>query len=93
MAFSILHNIKSKLAEENNINNFPGVDVSSNSLLTYDFIINNLRLLHQNCINPMLQEFPRLKITSAYRCKELNALLGGVENSQHIYGYAVDVVT
>ena len=93
MAFNILHNIKSKLAEENNINNFPGVDVNSNPTLTYNFIKNNLSLLHLNCINPMLQVFPGLRITSAYRCKELNTLLGGVENSQHIYGYAIDIVS
>ena len=61
MAFKIIHNIKSELAEQNNINNFPGVDVNHNSTLTYDFIINNL--------------------------------LGGVENSQHIFGYAIDIVS
>ena len=93
MAFNILHNIKSKLAEENNINNFPGVDVNSNPTLTYNFIKNNLRLLHQNCINPMLQVFPGLRITSAYRSIELNKHLGGVPDSQHTRGYAVDLIS
>lgn len=93
MAFKIIHNIKSELAEQNNINNFPGVDVNHNSTLTYDFIINNLRLLHLNCINPLLADIPDIKIRSAYRCKQLNNLLGGVENSQHIFGYAIDIVS
>ena len=41
MAFKIIHNIKSELAEQNNINNFPGVDAIDNPILTYDFIIDN----------------------------------------------------
>ena len=51
MAFNILHNIKSKLAEENNINNFPGVDVNSNPTLTYNFIKNfyNIIFFFRNC--------------------------------------------
>ena len=88
MAFKLIHNIKSKLAENNNINNFPGAD----SGLSYDFITNNLRELHLNCINPILEEFPDIYIASAYRCKELNKFLGGTENSQHVYGYAADIV-
>ena len=28
-----------------------------------------------------------------FNYKELNLLLGGVENSQHIYGYAIDIVS
>ena len=93
MAFKIIHNIKSELAEQNNINNFPGVDTIDNPILTYDFIIDNLRSLHLNCINPLLTDIPDVKIKSAYRCKQLNSLLGGVENSQHIFGYAIDIVS
>ena len=93
MAFKIIHNIKSELAEQNNINNFPGVDAIDNPILTYDFIIDNLRSLHLNCINPLLTDIPDVKIKSAYRCKQLNSLLGGVENSQHIFGYAIDIVS
>ena len=77
MAFTILQNIVSKTAKENNINNFPGVDVNKDPCLTYDFIINNLSKLHYYCINPILQAFPEndIKLTSAYRCMELNNLL------------------
>lgn len=30
-------------------------------------------------------------ITSGYRCKRLNALVGGVSNSQHLIGQAADI--
>ena len=95
MAFTILQNIVSKTAKENNINNFPGVEVNKDPCLTYDFIINNLSKLHYYCINPILQAFPEndIKLTSAYRCMELNNLLGGLENSPHVRGQGVDIVS
>ena len=44
----------------------------------------------------LLQEFRDrigrpVVITSAYRCEEYNKAIGGVPNSAHIRGYAVDV--
>lgn len=33
-----------------------------------------------------------LKITSAYRCEELNKFVGGVVNSQHLLGQAADFI-
>ena len=72
--FNINHNIISKKAEELGINNFPWIDRDKDPCLTYDFIINNLNLLHLNCIAPMLREFPPgdLLIKSAYRSSILN---------------------
>ncbi len=32
-----------------------------------------------------------IHVDSAYRCKEHNKAIGGVENSAHIFGYAIDV--
>jgi hypothetical protein len=93
MAFKLIHNIVSKLADTNGINNFPGVDKTPDNNLSYNFITNNIRSLHENCINLILADFPDLIIASAYRCKKLNKLLGGTENSQHVYGYAADIIT
>lgn len=31
-------------------------------------------------------------ITSGYRCKELNLIVGGAENSHHMTGHAVDII-
>ena len=96
--FNIKHNIISKKAEELGINNFPGVDRDKDPCLTYDFIINNLNLLHLNCIAPMLREFPPgdLLIKSAYRSSTLNEAITGKANdfsSQHVRGYAIDIVS
>lgn len=33
-----------------------------------------------------------IRITSGYRCKELNKAVGGVPTSAHIQGYAADIV-
>lgn len=32
-------------------------------------------------------------VTSGYRCKELNRLVGGVDTSHHLFGYAADITT
>lgn len=92
--FKRIHSIYSKIAEDQNINNYPGVDVETYPTLTSDFIFSNLGLLHTNCINPILDAFgPSIKIASAYRSIELNNYLGGVSNSQHTRGYAVDLIS
>ena len=56
--------------------------------------INNLNKLFTNCIDPIINNFQsqRLKIVSAYRSRQLNSVLeGNPSNSEHIYGYAVDI--
>ena len=95
MPFNLLSNIKSKKAEQEGINNFPGVDVETDPTLTYDFIVNNLIRLHAQCITPIIETFGEnnIGITSAYRCKDLNKAVNGVENSQHVKGYAIDIVS
>jgi hypothetical protein len=52
----------------------------------------NLEKLHINVILPLLNYLPgNLIITSGYRCKRLNDAVGGVANSDHLQGYAVDL--
>lgn len=93
--FKKIHNIYSKLANNNGINNYPGVDEYLDPTLTEDFIWNNLNLLHTNCIIPIVEAFgiEDIKITSAYRSTELNKLMGGTETSQHVKGYAIDLLS
>ena len=93
--FTRLQNIYSVIAEENGINNYPGADILSDDTLTDDFIWGNLQKLHTNCVVPILETFgtENIRITSAYRSKELNDNIGGFDNSQHEKGYAIDLIS
>jgi zinc D-Ala-D-Ala carboxypeptidase len=94
--FNFKQCIRSPIAQKNNIKNFPGSDFTHqypDPKLTKDNIIINLHRLFKYCINPIFRQFrSNLGLTSVYRNKEVNKILGGVENSQHIYGYAADIV-
>ena len=51
----------------------------------------NLVVLVDNLLDPIRERFAvPMIITSGYRCKRLNELVGGVANSQHMKGEAVD---
>jgi zinc D-Ala-D-Ala carboxypeptidase len=46
--------------------------------------------LFKNVIQPVREHFGITRITSGYRCKELNEAIGGSQTSQHSKGQAVD---
>jgi zinc D-Ala-D-Ala carboxypeptidase len=71
--------IYSRTAETNNINNSPK-----------DIHIENMNILFNNVLKPIIDEWGRIRITSGYRNSELNSLVGGVHNSQHMMGEAAD---
>lgn len=51
----------------------------------------NLVVLVENLLDPIRERFAvPMIITSGYRCKRVNKLVGGVDNSQHMKGKAVD---
>ena len=91
--FTRYENIYSETANANNINNFPGIDKDNDPLLTEGFIWHNLEQLHTYVIGPIINAFGDIAIKSSYRTKALNAILDGVENSQHTRGYAVDIIS
>lgn len=52
----------------------------------------NAVALFENVVEPARDSYGEpVFVTSGYRCKELNELVGGVDDSQHQYGEAVDV--
>ena len=51
----------------------------------------NLQELLEHVVNPMLARFEGMEITSGFRCYKINREVGGVPNSQHTKGQAVDV--
>lgn len=54
-------------------------------------VYKNLEALVDNLLDPIRERFATpIVVTSGYRCKKLNEIVGGVENSQHRKGQAVD---
>ena len=85
--FKLKHLIWSNKAKNRTINNMPGVD--KNPAQTK--VIKNLKDLMENCIDPIVDEYPNLIVNSGYRCKELNVNIGGSKTSQHCFGQAIDI--
>ena len=55
--------------------------------------IQNLDLLVSNILDPLREEWGSpIIITSGFRVPRLNEAVGGVENSDHLYGKAADIV-
>lgn len=51
----------------------------------------NLAVLVDNLLDPIRERFAvPMIITSGYRCERVNKMVGGVDNSQHMKGKAVD---
>ena len=74
--------------------NVPGDDYTKNRPdLEKDTIITNINNLMNKCVNPIKDRFPDTVITSVYRSKTLNEYIGGASESQHMYGYASDLVS
>ena len=93
--FKRIHTIYSKAAKDNNINNYPGADTNIDPCLTETFIWSNIQSLYQNCINHIVNNFgsDAIKITSVYKSSALERFLGGNPNSQHVWGYAADLIS
>ena len=74
--------------------NVPGDDYTEDRPdLKKDTIITNINNLMNKCVNPIKDRFPDTVITSVYRSKTLNEYIGGASESQHMYGYASDLVS
>ena len=79
--FKFIEMIRSAKATEKNIDNFPKeCDIIDNIIL----VMENLDKIREAYGLPIY-------ISSGYRCDELNKAVGGVSNSQHKTGNAVDV--
>lgn len=56
------------------------------------WVVDNLRALCLDVLEPLREVFGPLHVVSGYRCPELNVAVGGKPKSQHIQGLAADVV-
>ncbi len=57
-----------------------------------EVVINRLRTLCQQILEPARQAVGPLRISSGYRCPALNRAVGGSKTSAHMQGYAADVI-
>ena len=72
---------RSDVAKKLKINNIPN-----------DCVTENLDALVVNVLDPLRDYLGcPLRVSSGYRCEELNRLVGGVKNSQHMSGEAADI--
>ena len=83
--------IKSNTAVKEGIQNFPGVDANEGSNYTAAVIMYNLDRLVAYCIDPLLDRYPNLIISSGLRVRKLNVAIGGAINSEHRLGRAIDL--
>lgn len=76
--------IRSNVALQNSVDNLPPKEERAK-------VYFNLVVLVDNLLDPIRERFATpVIITSGYRCKRLNELVKGVENSQHMEGKAAD---
>ena len=79
--FTIAELCASETAKKYNIDNTPN-----------PIIISHLQQLI-NFLNPLREAWgSAINVTSGYRCKRLNDMVGGSKTSSHMIGYGVDLV-
>lgn len=80
--FTISELTRSATAQQHGIDNTPTPAIRA-----------KLETLITNCLDPIRRIYGRpIIVSSGYRCPQLNALVGGVSNSQHTKGEAADLV-
>ena len=79
--FTITELVKSDTAKQNGINNTPDINSLDNLLELIFYVLQPLR---DKLKKPII-------ITSGFRSVKVNELVGGVSNSQHLYGQAADI--
>lgn len=79
--FSIAELSRSDTAAARGIDNTPNFEQRA-----------NLVTLIETVLDPLRERWGRaIRVNSGYRCPELNKVVGGVKNSQHLTGEAADI--
>lgn len=78
--FSLQEFLRSEIATRKGIDNTPTDDV-----------LENLRVLAQGLERVRTVLGAPVRISSGYRCPELNAAIGGAKDSKHMLGLAADI--
>lgn len=62
------------------------------NVITSFEVSDSIQALTENVLQPLRDAWGKpLKVNSGYRCKALNAAVGGVPTSQHVKGEAADI--
>lgn len=80
--FTIKELCKSETARVYKINNTPSEQIQKNLIRLVDTILDRIREEYGSAI----------RVSSGYRCRLLNTLIGGAIHSQHLTGEAADLV-
>jgi len=89
--FKLSQLIHSNTAKSNGWSNMPGEDAGRKSQWTEEYIIRNMENLMKNVGDYLYEAFPKMRITSGYRAKQLNDSLGSSDSSHHPQGCAIDI--
>lgn len=82
--FKLSEFFDSSVAEKHGIKNEPSIDAKAT-------IVRNIDLLVDNVLDPVRDVIrTKIVITSGYRSPQVNRLVNGVDNSQHMSGCAAD---
>ena len=80
--FIISEMVRSDTAKKYGIDNMPGIVEE-----------NNIKRLIDEILDPIREEYGGpIRVSSGYRCKRLNSLVGGSKTSQHMKGEAADLI-
>lgn len=80
--FTLDEMVRSQVAARHGIDNTPS-----------DEVIENLQNLVNNVLQPLRNKVRTpIIVTSGFRCRRLNSIIKGAENSQHMLGEAADFV-
>lgn len=87
--FTLEELTKSAIVHKRNTDNIPTNDINNTPNQT---VINNLTNLAIYVLEPTRKGINKpININCAYRCKQLNDIVKGASNSQHLFGEAADL--
>lgn len=79
-----------KITKNFTLEEFTATSYPCSNMIT-DAAIENVRALCVNVLQPLRDIVGPITVTSGYRSRELNAMVGGSATSQHLSGMAADI--